>query len=999
MVVVSETNTETEPAGKCLCMTLLPTRSSMPDASATTMVPSRSGFQIMALMMLLPVIIGAVAGMLNSWGGFLEAAFLDMTLSLELFDYGFGPGKCGDWVECGNSTFDSYVSARNLSMVLFVVALVAVALKDMIKGGFDVEMSLDQVDSQKTLPEMLKYSLLVFLILFIFPPMWDFSAGLMNNVGIWILNPHYNFVRDDGEYIHGKGGNMCRDSLSYDDMAMLAPTARESDKWAIYEYGTGPMNENDGVADYHLAVNYHVKRDGDPISNECLNEGVCPFTVNKPPHATLNEIGDILCNPDYRVKYVFRQAIGFTELKAVSPESILSSVSGIGSDDVMVGVLMQFLKSSVTLQVIMVIFMTGVMVDVVTAFALAIIPIVPFYRFLPMSSQVKLGDYSGAAFALLAMPLVASLVLVAGSGAVANIAADGEQEFQLFFTWLAALSVLLLVIGIPATMVPLIGSGVSQATAAVQTGVQTAQFAATTVAATAGGAIRGRRDSMRFNRLQGIKDDKNVKMTKAQKIDYNQLKSQGYGQMSTARAAVMGASGGLRGQIVDEKGALTNDFRNAVAPDTKDVTGASAGGTLSGFGEVADPTKRVSGLTGSLTNAAQGVATSAAAEARKAKEPTEEELLAVAKKQEAEAKETMERKGRNLEKTADKFNKATKGEEQADEFRNELDMQNSENGNVAAAKRKIKELEGKLHNSEAKISDLKMSREVMQGDVDAAQVELDAATRANMKMSARIADESYVLADEVAKHAVTSAKIDDTKSSISTAQESLDEARSAHAAAIESGDASAAEAAAASMEQRESELKTFKNDLAGMEEENAKRFQEIRDADGSRLDMATKQHEKVSAILNEQNESIGELEKSVSKLETSIQAQTNEIERATAAAAMHGETANSIESRLVEDANRTKQELSGVPESDLTEEQRKELDRANTITENAQARSEFKTAQDNHKLAEEDVKGVQNDVYAHNDAVKDANEKQPDVDSVSGEQKPGPASGGNQKMP
>ena len=45
----------------------------------------------------------------------------------------FGPSECnGEWKECGNATFDVYVQSRNLAIVLFILALVFVAIKDNI---------------------------------------------------------------------------------------------------------------------------------------------------------------------------------------------------------------------------------------------------------------------------------------------------------------------------------------------------------------------------------------------------------------------------------------------------------------------------------------------------------------------------------------------------------------------------------------------------------------------------------------------------------------------------------------------------------------------------------------------------------------------------------------------------------------------------------------------------------------------------------------------------
>ena len=671
-------------------------------------IPVRRAFPTMMIMMLLPVVMSALLGMINSWGGFIEAAFMDMTLTLEGFDYGFGPAECGGWHECGNATFESYQHARLLSFALFVMALVAVALKDMMKGAFGAEMSLGEVD-RKSFPEMLKYSVLVFVLLLIFPPVWDAASGLMHNIGVWILNPHYDLA-GKGAYEHGSGGrgNMCVGDITHDDMVTLAPFARHFDKWAVYRNGdTDPMR-NGQPAGYGNADNYLV-RDGEVLRRACLhdaNSDTCPWNgasgysspAGRPGMPAGYNIGDILCSPDYRVKYVFRQAIGTTEMSTASPEQILGAVSGVGGDDIMVAILTQFIKSSVTIQIIMVVFMTGVMVDVVTAFALAIIPVVAFYRFLPMSDKVRLGDYSGAAFALLAMPMVASLVLVAGSGAVANMAVDEGDAFDSFFTWLTALSVVLLVIGIPATMVPLIGAGVQQATAAVQTGVQTAQFAGTAIAASAGGAIRGARAQAEYGRLSRMNAGS---MTPAQRTRLTQLSEQGYGNMSRARAALSGGMGGMRGQLYDAQGQPTNQFRQAVMPETGRLTAASVQG-LMGSG-VGDQSTRMSGLAGSLAGAATSMAGSTIQEVRAGSKPTNREMLAEAGRQKAEADKNMKAAQKETAVTGKAMNDTLRGYDGAAEKRKYDRLAAGEGINLDTANERLQEIWNKQSGLAAKI--------------------------------------------------------------------------------------------------------------------------------------------------------------------------------------------------------------------------------------------------------------------------------------------------------
>lgn len=658
----------------------------------------------MAIMMMLPLIAGTLASVVNSWTGFIEAAFMDMTLTLETFGYGFGPAHCGAWVECGNPTFESYRRSRDLAAVLFVLALVAVAVKDMIRGGLGGEIDMGSADT-KTLPEMLKYSVLVFALLFIFPPVWDVAAGAMNNVGVWMLNPMYDLA-GRGEYVHGAAGRgeMCAGGMSHGDLAALAPYVRDWDSWAAYLNGdTGPMK--DGRPSQHSDADNYIVPPDHTLTRECLHDmdhASCPWGGATPkPSAPPNyQIGDVLCSPDLKVKYVFRQALGVTELEAVNPEEILGAVTGTGGDDILVAILTQFIKSSVTLQVVMVVFMTGVMVDVVTAFALSILPIVFFYKFLPMSDRVRLGDYGGAAFALLSMPLVASLVLTAGAGAVVTMAADG-MEFGSFFTWLSALSVVLLVIGIPATMVPLIGAAQQQATAAIQTGVQTAQFAVTAAAAAAGGAVQGRRANMEFGKLSAM--DHGM-MTPSQQERLAQLEEAGHGRMSSARAALMGGAGGLRGHVFDQDGSPTQQFRDAAMPGTGTLTAASVQG-LGGF-SMPDATQPVAGLAGTLGSAGEEAARAVMSEAEAAKPRTRQELLEAATEREADAGRRLDAATERAREARDRAAGVDGYEETAAAKLSAERLADAEAANMSEAQARRDNLEAERMGAEARKADL-----------------------------------------------------------------------------------------------------------------------------------------------------------------------------------------------------------------------------------------------------------------------------------------------------
>ena len=877
-------------------------------------VPARGAIAIASIMFLMPVLIGSLVGLMNSWSGFLDAAFMDMTLTLEDFNYGFGPANCGGLHECGNATFESYQQARLISYVLFILALVAVAMKDMMEAAFGTDVpNLNAAESRK-FPEMLKYSVLVFVVLMIFPPVWDFSAGMMNNVGVWILNPHYNLA-GKGEYVHGEAGHgeMCSGEITYDEMVALARYVRWGDSWAVYRDGGKDPKLGGSPSLYSEADNYLIQ-DGEVLTRDCLHNvehSSCPWKANvyadpapQPATPPGTEIGDVLCNPDYRVKYVFQQAIGITERTAApaTPEQMLQSVSGIGGDDIMVTMLTQFIKSSVTLQVVMVVFMTGVMVDVVTSFALAIIPIVPFYRFLPMSNKVKLGDYSGAAFALLFMPLVASLILVAGAGAVATMAVDEGEGFDLFFTWLTALSVVLLVIGIPSTMVPLIGAGVAQATAAVQTGVQTAQFAGTAMVASAGGAIRGARASGEYSRLKNMTGPK----TQDQQTRFNQLKEQGYGGMSRAHAALSGGMGGARSQMFDEKGNPTQKFQSAVAPGTGNITGESVRGLMDGSG-VSDTTKSVSGITDGLMGAATGMAGATAGEVRKGRKPGKEELAKEAARQKAEAEKEKAEKEKAVEDA-----KADLAEE-AGEHAGVGRMFEAERlmGVEAAARRgaegAIGKLTGQRAGAAAKLEDAEHARTSLEKDLVKTKRDLTNAVQMQADTLAEMKRNGETLNDLKVERAKISDDLTDLQKDRAAAEKSLKDAQDAQAAAEKAKDQAGAARAAADAKDAQSKLDSLTNQVTEMDDKHTQALDRIRTADGSKVAELKENIGTIDGDIKEQTKTIESLNKNVQKLDGDIAAQAAAMERASGAMERHKIEAATANSELVQEATKLQQ--------------------------------------------------------------------------------------------
>ncbi len=740
----------------------------------------RDGFQFMMIAMMLPLIVGAVAGIVSGFSGFIESAFMEMTLKLEGFDYAFGPAECdGEWKECGNATFESYERTRELAIVLFIIALVAVAVKDMLQEAFNTNDNKNVLDLQAgnsmNLPAMMRYSVLVFVFLFLFPPLWDAMSGTMNNLALWIMNPHYGF--NDNDSLMCAAG----ESIDIEELKNLAPYVLSKDHWAVYNDEeaypgvimpfSGPKKDNPNYpqvpgadkwipASHSEATNYIIT-DSAPISNACLNDiNSCPRSSATPPYGvsdagrnTANHagtsIGDVLCDPKLRVSYIFYQALSVTESYDTNPEAMAGILTG-GGTHVLTLIMTQMIKSSTTLQVIMITFMTGVMINVVTAFALSILPIVPFYKFLPGSKKVQLGEYSNAVYALLAMPMVAAVVVVAGSGAVATMGySDDLGLMQTFFTWLAALSVVLLVIALPTTMIPLIASAQGQATAAVMTGVQTAQFAGSVAASSIGGAVLGRRD---LNEMKALSMDSGMMksgLTSRQQERYNQLKEMGINRkMTMAQAVSMGARQGAGSQMFTPDGKMTSGFKNVMAPNTMGLREGVKMLTKSNIEGMDD-----GGLTKAFTDAGTGLGSHVVSEvgqsrvSEKERQGVEDDLKESKKRNEKEGKEqerVVSRAKKDLlsQENPDVYNAA---KEQANEqYEKSSEEMNTARAERDAGKNDVNNLDEKMRLADGELDDV--TKKLSNGE------ELARKTQADLYKLTRTIEESKLSRPEYIVH-------------------------------------------------------------------------------------------------------------------------------------------------------------------------------------------------------------------------------------------------------
>ena len=267
-------------------------------------------------------------------------------------------------------------------------------------------------------------AVLMTLLLLVFPPVWDALAAGAGDLALWMLNPAYTF-----------------------DPGQPCP-----DRW-----------DHDTIVSMHQNLPYAAGVSSDDIQS--------------------------VCSPTLRVSYLIRQAAGPTTLHDTGDSDMLQVVHDIvpaGLQDVFVNTFASVLKAIMMLNLALAAAVVGVIFDLFVGLVIGSLPVM-----LCMSSIPRFADISSRFLStipgILLAPILTSVILVSGSGAVASAANTG-----LVAVWISASAVLFMASTLPILLVPVISGMVHHATGTISGGITASvQAASASVrAASSGSTVR-----------------------------------------------------------------------------------------------------------------------------------------------------------------------------------------------------------------------------------------------------------------------------------------------------------------------------------------------------------------------------------------------------------------------------------------------------------------------------------------------------------------------------
>lgn len=407
------------------------------------------------------VMMFALVGIVINMSGLIETTYLSLMLETPGFDYTIDESG-----ESGNETWDAYVQMRYVALGVMVAAFVYAAIARIFE-------SMDNgMVRPGTSNRILSKGLMFLLLFLIFPVFWDGMSDGIESVSIWVLNPVYSF---DPEH-------PCPAEW-YDDPQL-----------ALDAYVASPYVTGDKPAQV------------DPIDREPGRRG---STVEPPPRTLEGSRFEDVCRYDLKVNYIFEQMLRTTQVNDLkngtgidggldihSANNWLGDMqAGIqkGSEGIFTNIFLGLTKALIAIQVFIMALIIGIMADMLTAMVIAGMPIFLMLTLIPKGEEIA-GKFMDAVPALLLLPLMSSIIIVVGAGAVAETPQTGDG-WDHISTWITALGVVFFAITLPVLMVPLLKSATQMATQAVSSAVSSSAMitgmAATGAATGAQGMMRG----------------------------------------------------------------------------------------------------------------------------------------------------------------------------------------------------------------------------------------------------------------------------------------------------------------------------------------------------------------------------------------------------------------------------------------------------------------------------------------------------------------------------
>ena len=366
----------------------------------------------------IPVFAGTMLIVTGFLADFYTENYLDVAVTTPGFDY-----EMKDGIETGNATFGVYQQMRLMALVVLICVIIAGVVLRVLETGYSESdiMSSSIVSTTVTKPVML------IILFFVFPMMWDVGADLTEDVALWIVNPIYSFDPD----------RPC------------------PDEW--YE-------EPQTIIDTHNNSNY-------------TRGGKVFYDIEK---------AEDVCKPELRSNYLISQAVQSTTYEEYRPPDPLSYIFRIIMDyatGLVIDMFFIIAKGVVAVNLVMSTMLAMIMTDVVAGVAIAAMPLFAIISMIPKYTKIA-EQFLSVLPALLILPILIAITIVVGSSFVANvnqqdinfIQEPGVLDIGRFYTWVSAIGVLFLASMLPVMIIGLIGKVVGEATKIVQQATQAASL-------------------------------------------------------------------------------------------------------------------------------------------------------------------------------------------------------------------------------------------------------------------------------------------------------------------------------------------------------------------------------------------------------------------------------------------------------------------------------------------------------------------------------------------
>ena len=194
----------------------------------------------------------------------------------------------------------------------------------------------------------------------------------------------------------------------------LTPTGHAPTEWYEEE---GRIIEEYNKSEYRTTGELRSSSDL-PYSGEPF-----PGMPSDMSSAGVMETAEFVCKPGFKVRYVFNQMMGATELDHINEtygtggfdtNQLLHDLQTFASDQ-FVNLFLGLTKALVTINILISAFVIGIMADVLIGMIIAAMPVFLFLTLIPKAKKIA-DQFIEALPALFLLPVLSATVIVVGAG-------------------------------------------------------------------------------------------------------------------------------------------------------------------------------------------------------------------------------------------------------------------------------------------------------------------------------------------------------------------------------------------------------------------------------------------------------------------------------------------------------------------------------------------------------------------------------------------------------